>query len=291
MLGRVVVILVFLVGEFALAYPSELTIGLVPEQNVFEQLKRYKPLGAYLGVRMDCDVEFVIFSGYSTVLKAIRDGTVDGAFLGSFATALAIEKLGVEPLARPVWLDGSASYRGLILVRKEAGIHSVKQMKGRRLVFVDSMTFGGYIFPLAYLRRHGVEDPETYFQSSYFAGSHDAAIQSLLDGKAEVGCSKNTIFFRQAKEKPEIMKSLEVLAESPEVPSNALAVRKDLPDSLRSAIRATLMEMENRAAGRKVLSEFGALRFMATTKGDYSLVKIIATQAGIDLDRYKPSGW
>jgi phosphonate transport system substrate-binding protein len=42
---------------------------------------------------------------------------MDGAFFGSFTYVLAHEKLGVEVLARPVSLNGTSTYHGLIFVR------------------------------------------------------------------------------------------------------------------------------------------------------------------------------
>ena len=47
---------------------------------------------------------------------------MDGSFFGSFTGAMAIEKLGVEPIARPVNLDGTSTYKGYIFVRKDSGI-------------------------------------------------------------------------------------------------------------------------------------------------------------------------
>ncbi len=50
----------------------------------------------------------------------------------------------------------------------------------------------------------------------------------MLNRKADIGAAKNTVFQRLAKTDPRIMKELVVLARSPDVPENALALRNDI---------------------------------------------------------------
>ena len=40
--------IIFLVLFLGMAHATELTVGLIPEQNVFKHLKRYQPLGEYI---------------------------------------------------------------------------------------------------------------------------------------------------------------------------------------------------------------------------------------------------
>ena len=86
-----------------------LKIGLVPEQDVFAQKKQYEPLMAYLSGELRTPVEIELLPRYGNVIDNFHARGLDGAFLGSFTGALAIEKLGLEPLARPQYLDGSST--------------------------------------------------------------------------------------------------------------------------------------------------------------------------------------
>src|SRR5512138_2159859 len=137
----------------AQARPSRprILIGLIPELNIFKQKARFRPLGEYLSRKIGVPVEFTILSRYGNIIESFQSERMDGAFFGSFTAALAIEKLGVVPLARPVNLDGTSTYHGYLFVRKDAGISEVEQMRGKRMAFVDRATTAGYVFPLAYL--------------------------------------------------------------------------------------------------------------------------------------------
>jgi phosphonate transport system substrate-binding protein len=261
-------------------------IGLIPELNIFKQKARFRPLGEYLSRKIGVPVEFTILSRYGNIIESFQSERMDGAFFGSFTGALAIEKLGVVPLARPVNLDGSSTYHGHLFVRTDSGIRTVKQLRGKRMAFVDRATSAGYVFPLALLRKAGIPTPDGFFGEYYFTGSHDAAIAAVLEGKADVGAAKHSVYDRMRKENPAIDRELFIISESPSFPSNGLCVRRDLDLVLQASLKKALLDLERDPDGAEVLREFGGLRFIETTAVDYLPVIDVADAAGIDLKRY-----
>lgn len=269
-----------------ISFATELTIGLIPEQNVFKQVERYKPVGDYIERKTGIRIRFAILSRYGNIIERFKAEKMDGAFFGSFTGALAIEKLDVEPVARPVNLDGFSTYRGYIFVRRDSGIKNVSQMKGKRLVFVERATTAGYVYPVAYFKSRGVESLGRYFKEYHFAGSHDAAIYAVLNKKADIGCAKHSMFDRMARSDPRIGSELAILAQSPDVPSNGLCVRKDLDGGVKKQLGDVLVNMERDPEGKEILKKFEAMRFIPTTKEDYKPVSDIARDAGIDIKSY-----
>ena len=265
---------------------KEILIGLIPEMNVFKQQERFKPLAEYLSEKTGAKVNLTILTRYGNIIDRFTSEKMDGAVFGSFTGALAIEKLGVDPIARPVNLDGSSTYHGYIFVRKDSGIKSVSDMKGKKMAFVERATTAGYIFPIAYLRQNGVQDYKTFFKESYFSGSHDAAINAVLERKADVGAAKHSIYDRVRKTDPRVDKDLVILAESAKVPSNGLCVRKGLNKTLKENLKNALLNLDKDPEGRKILEKFGALKFINTTKDDYAVVSKLAKDAGIDVRTY-----
>jgi phosphonate transport system substrate-binding protein len=169
-----VVLSLVLLPPAARAQQKEILIGLIPEMNVFKQRERFKPLADYLTKKTGVRVNLTILSRYGNIIERFTSEKMDGAFFGSFTGALAIQKLGVVPLARPMNLDGSTQYWGYLFVRKDSGIKTVSDMKGKKMAFVEKATTAGYIFPVAYLKEHGVNDLNKFFSDYFFAGSHDA---------------------------------------------------------------------------------------------------------------------
>jgi phosphonate transport system substrate-binding protein len=279
---------VLIIPQRALPQQAErkLLIGLIPEMNVFKQMERFRPFGDYLAKKTGIEVQFTVLSRYGDIIDRFTAAKMDGAFFGSFTGALAIDKLGVDPIARPVNLDKSSTYRGYIFVRKDSGIRSVRDMKGKRIAFVDRATTAGYIFPLAFLRENGVKDIKAFFSEHFFTGSHDAAIDAVLDKKADIGAAKHSIFDRMRKEDPRINQEILILAESPPVPSNGLCVRKDLDAALKKRLKDALLNLHTEPEGQAVLKQFGAVKFIEATKDDYQPVFEMLKRAGIDIKTY-----
>jgi phosphonate transport system substrate-binding protein len=261
---------------------SSLLIGLPPEQNIFKQMERYEPIAAYLAKKAGVRMRFTVLPRYGNVIGNFVSAGMDGAFFGSFTYAVARKRLGVEALARPVDLRGGSTYHGLIFVRKDSGIRSVEEMRGKRFAMVDRATTAGYLLPLEYFEKHG-KDYRTYLGEYYFAGTHEAAIRDVLDRKADVGAAKNTVFERLAAGDERLRTDLTILERSRDVPENALAVRKDLDIALKGRIKDALLAMHLDAEGREVLGAFGAQRFIETNDEDYRAVYDLARSVGLDL--------
>jgi phosphonate transport system substrate-binding protein len=271
----------------AQAAQPKLVIGLIPEMNVFKQMERFKPLAGYLSKQIGIEVEVTILSRYGNILDSFVTQKMDGAFFGSFTGALAIEKLGVIPLARPVNLNGESTYRGLIYTRKDSGIKTIADFKGKKFAFVEKATTAGYLFPLAYFRKNGVADPARFLGEAFFAGSHDASLDAVLNQKADVGASKNTVFHWVRSTNPRIDQEIVILAESFAVPSNGLCVRPDLDPLIQQKLKNALLALNQNPEGQPVLEKLKALKFIDTTVADFQPVIEMATQAGIELKNYQ----
>ncbi len=265
---------------------NSITIGLIPEQNIFRQMERYEPLANYVSKRIGVRIKLKVLPRYGNIINNFVSGRMDGAFLGSFTYSLAHKKLGVEVLARPENGEGISSYHGLLIVRKDSLIRKAEDMRGKRFAFVDKATTAGYLLPLAYFKEHGIGDFRSYFKETYFAGTHEDVIYDVLNKKTDIGAAKNTVFERLAKNDERLMKELLVLEKSPDVPENGLAVRKDLDNSLKIKLKETLLNMHTDPEGKYILNKFGARRFIETTDKDYEPVYKYAKDIGLDLSAY-----
>jgi phosphonate transport system substrate-binding protein len=151
---------------------------------------------------------------------------------------------------------------------------------------VDKATTAGWLLPLSYFKENSIEDYREWFSETYFAGTHEDVIYDVLNGKADIGAAKNTVFDRLARKDSKLLDELKILAGSPEVPANALAVKKELDNSLKIKLKNILLQMGQDKRSRKILAEFGAHKFIETTIKDYSPVFSYAEKTGLDLRKY-----
>lgn len=263
------------------------TIAILPEQNVFEQKKRYKPLAEYLSDKLGINVKIKLLDSYGSIYDDIKNKTIDGAFFGSFNYVLTQARTDIEPMARPVETGENSSYRGIIFTRKDSGLTvNVKTWKGKKIALVHEVTTAGYIFPRWNLRKHGIKNFEQYFGRIIFTGSHDAAILSVFKGQADIGAAKDLIFEKLLSENPAIKDEMVILARSIAVPSNSLCVRGDLDSSIKDSLKRVLLSMHNTHAGKNALKAMNALRFKETTDSEFDALKEMAKDLDIDIRTY-----
>lgn len=286
-LAVIISLLIFCSSTSSVAADRELLIGLIPEENIFRQMDRYRPLSEYLTSRLGMKTRFTILSRYGDIIDRFVLRNLDGAFFGAFTAILAMEKLGVEPVARPVNLDGNSTAEGYIFVRKDSNIKGIKDMKGKTIAFVDRATATGYIFALAYLKEHGIENPLNYFKEYYFTGSHDSALLSVLDGRADIGVAKDKIIKERIKRDPLIEQEILIVARSIALPDVTLCLSKKIEKDLREKIKNILLSMDKDPEGKKVLEKLGTLKFVSASQEDFVPVYNLLKKADIDIKTYR----
>ena len=261
--------------------PQELLIGIEPEHNIFDQVERYRFLADYLSGQLGVKVNITIMSRYGEVIKRFKALRLDGAFLTSYTAAMGISKLDLEPVANAVNLNGESTSQGYIFVRKDSGISSISDMEGKNFVFVDPATMEGYLFPVLFLKRHGLQDFHHFFKRIYFSGSHASAIYAVLDGRADIGAAKNTTYNRMVQNDPSVEQELLIMARSAEVPESTLCIRKEIDPELREKLRSVLLDMDKTPHGKEILKKFESLRFVNPNPADYARIEQMARDAGV----------
>ena len=262
-------------------------IAILPEQNVFEQKKKYKPLTEFLSEKLDVNVKIKLLDSYGSIYDEIRNKTIDAAFFGSLNYVLTKAKTEIEPIARAVEKNGVSNYRGLIFTRKDKGITSdLMTWKNKKIALVHEVTTAGYIFPAWYLKKNGIQHFEQNFSKIVFYGSHDAAIMSVFKGDAEIGAAKDLIFEKLLSENPAMKDDLIILASSIKVPSNSLCVRSDLDDKFKQSLKKILLSLHTMQDGKHALEALNAVKFKETKDEEYDLLRKMTEEIGININTY-----
>lgn len=124
--------------------------------------------------------------------QAIRDGRVDVAMTNLAAFLAVADAPAVQPLAT---LDAPAAtldgYRGVLLARREAGVRALADLPGaaRTLRYVETLpgSTSGALVQRGAFRAMGF-DPDAFAGHAH-AGTHDGAVEALMDGLADVAAA------------------------------------------------------------------------------------------------------
>jgi phosphate/phosphite/phosphonate ABC transporter binding protein len=247
----------------------EIRVAVPPMRNIVSLEVKYGGLARYLQERLGRPVELEHQASYTDLTEAFRKNRIDAAFAGSFAYLVAHLEAGVEVLARPDY-DGVSHYRGVIYVLQNAFYRELEDLRGARVAHSGKATTAGYLFPVYALKKQGLPPPGAFFGEFFGAGSHEAAIRAVLEGRAEAAAAKDLVFEEMVREDPTLNEKLRGLISSPPVPSNGFAAGPLLGPELRKQIRGLLLSMAESPRGRKALRDLGAIQFIPTTDADYA---------------------
>jgi phosphonate transport system substrate-binding protein len=223
----------------------------------------------------------VTVNTYQAVLQEFAEKKVDAAFLGSLVAVLAMDRLDAQVLVKPVDAQGRSTYHGVIIVKEDSPIRGPEDLAGRTVAMVRTTTAGD-LFPIGLMSKAGVlaHDPPPRL---VWAGTYDDVILETLAGRVDAGAVKNLRLDAYLAAHPETR--LRRLANSAEVPNDALIIRADLASTLGPVLKAVLIGMDKDPAGAKALGAFGAVRFVDCRPGEFQAVYDGVQELGGQWDR------
>jgi phosphonate transport system substrate-binding protein len=225
-----------------------LHLVLTPSQKPTELIQAGEAFGAALGKLVGTPVRVTVAADYAGVIEALRNRTADLAFLHPVGYVLASREAKATIVAKDRW-HGNTSYTSRIWVRKESGITSLEDLRGKTIAFVDPASSSGYVYPMLILIQRGLvqnRDPKTFFREVVFAGAHDAALQALLRGQVDAIGSFDQVREQYLKD-PAERERLTFVAESPRIPEGGIAARDGLDPAVVAKVRAALLQMRGPA--------------------------------------------
>ena len=169
---------------------------------------------------------------------------------------------------RVIAIAGSpADFRGLFLVRRDSGIHSLQELKGRTLAYPARTALAACILPQWLLHQQGIDVNKDLVNR--YVGSQESAIMNACLGEAAAGVTWPLPWRAFQKDHPREAAQLRVLAETPTLISNSVMVRDDLPEAFVTSLRQLLLELDRSPEGRRIQAGMETDRFLPGTAADY----------------------
>jgi len=231
--------------------PQELKFGFTPVLSEPEMRAEFEPLMTYLSGAIGQKVTLYIAKDYGDLRTQMENGAVDIGSFSPFAYVDAARGGKIRIIAQSI-IEGSSTYRGIIVARRDSGLKSIADLKGKRFAFVDPKSASGYVYPRAMLIEKGI-DPESFFKETIFAGSHDKVIAAVLEGRVDAGAIYDGAL-GVAKRSGVSIENLSTLASSDPIPHDAIAVRIGIDEELAKRIQLALISLDKTEAGRQVIA-------------------------------------
>lgn len=248
-----------LAGSMARAENLEtFRVGIIGGENEADRLRNYQcivdQLPKVLGVK---EVKLFPATDYDGVIQGLLGGTLDYAELGAsgFAKIYLTNPKAVEPILTTVQTDGATGYYSIMVARKDSGIKSLADMKGKKLGFADPDSTSGYLIPVTSLPKDIKTSVKDYFSETGFGGGHENLVLAVKDGKFDAGTTFGSGVgkfdegytsgnLRKLVDKGVIdMKDFVELWKSPLIPNGPIVVRTSLDSNLKSKFKDYMMNL------------------------------------------------
>jgi phosphonate transport system substrate-binding protein len=261
------------------ALARDFVVGLVPAENNEEMVKRFEPMRAYLERKLGERVKVFTATDYTGVIEAMRRKRVDVAWLGPMSYLLAEQEAGAEAFAVGIRAGtNSPTYKSIIVTRCGSGIHSLKDLKGRSVAFVDPASTSGGLVPTWMLKKETGALPQDYFGKFIYAGSHDAAELAVKNGIVDAAADSDVTYERMVAKGLISRETHCIIAESPPLPGPPLAWRGDLPAETKRRIADAVMNAHNEGA---VGSYVNATHYVPAKPADFDGVRAMVKSLGL----------
>ena len=261
-------------------------MGFVPLKNSEKLVEDLKPISDYLSERLGVKVEAFTASNYIGVVEGLGSGSVDFGIIPPFSSLLAQKQSNAKPILTSKGKTGKPGYTAELYVRKDSGIKSLQDVKGKKVAFVDPSSSSGYIYPGAMLVQAGLNlDKDISYQ---FSGGHDKSLQLLLNKDVDVIATFDGVEDRYAKDFPQAKTDIQKLASSDMIPGVMVTASSKMDKELQEKLEKALRDIEKDPKMKELFTKmFSITGFTDVDQDAYKKVEATAKVMNVDLDKVK----
>ena len=240
---------------------KEFRIGILGGENAQDRMTSNECLRQKTEDLLGVETKLFAPADYNGVIQGLLGGTIDIAWLGAsgYAKTFLSDPEAVEPILVKVNNDGGYGYYSVGFARKDSGVASLNDMKGKAFGFGDPNSTSGFLIP-------SIEIPEVtgatmtsgdYFGEVKFTGGHEQTIVAVSNGDVDAGVTwadglgnwedgYNSGALRKAVDAGLIdMNDLVQIWQSKPIPEGPFVVRKSLPADVKVKMTGLLASLKS----------------------------------------------
>lgn len=235
----------------------EFRIGLLGGENAQDRMNSNECMRAQVEKLLGVPTKLFAPADYNGVLQGLLGGTIDVAWLGAsgFAKVYLTDPKAVDVALVTTHLDGSYVYYSVGFARKDSGIKTLEDAKGKRFGFGDPNSTSGYLIPSVEIPKLIGVPMDKFFGSVKFTGGHEQTIVAVNNGDIDAGVTwadgqgnwedgYNNGALRKAVDAGLIdMNDLVQIWKSKPIPEGPVVFRHSLPDDVKQKVTDYLVNL------------------------------------------------
>ena len=249
-------------------WPKEVNFGVVPVAGATSIKDTFGELSSYLEKKLGVKVNLQTAGDYAGVITAMQHNHVQIAYFGPESYVEAQKRANAEILAVEIGEEtGLPGYYGMIITKKDSGLNTLEDIKGKKWAFTSSNSTSGTLVPTVMFYKKNIK-PEEYFSKVLYSGGHEASILSVKAGNVDAA-STNNLDFNRGLGRNWSKDDFNIIWQSELIPGSPVTARADLPASFKKAVKDALLSYDDKEG----LSKLKLKGFAETKDSDYDSVR------------------
>ncbi len=252
-------------------------IGMIPDAGATQvSIDEKAPLRDYLSRELGQPVELIIPTSYNATVEAIGNGSLDFAYFGGLTYCKAHVRYGAVPL---VQRDIDQNFHALLITQAGSPIHSLADLKGKRMAFGDINSTSGHLFAVKAMLAAGV-NPDKDLEWQRFTGSHAATMEAVASGAADAGSVDETVYKAMIADGKIDGAKVRIFYTTPAFPDYVWAAQKDVSPDLQQRFANAFLALDP-GSDAAILKILRANRFVRANDSEYVPMRQLARQLGL----------
>jgi phosphonate transport system substrate-binding protein len=162
------------------------------------------------------------------------------------------------------------NFRGIILVRRDAGIDSVDDLAGGSISYPARTALAATMLPQHFLHEQGLDVIGEV--DNRYVGSQESAVMNVYLGETDAGATWPPPWRALSAERPELAEALEVRWRTQTLPNNSVMAHQRVDAAVAEQVAALLDGLHETTAGPAILAGMELSRFERADDADYAAV-------------------
>lgn len=231
-----------------------LNFGIISTESSNNLKQEWLPFIAAMEQQTGFKVKPFFASDYAGIIEGMRFSKVQVAWLGNKSAMEAVDRSNGEIFTQSTDPQGGTGYWSHLLVHKDSPLNTVHDVlkNAGDLAFGtgDPNSTSGFLVPGYYVfALNGVQDPKKIFKRVVSA-NHETNALAVANKQVDVATNNNENLDRIKERQPEKYAQIKVIWTSPEIPSDPIVWRKDLPQDAKNKVKTFFLTYGVLAPGK-----------------------------------------
>lgn len=268
-------------GDQAVAQslPKVLRISAIPDENPQEMLRIYTPFADYLAKEIGAPVKFTPVVDYAATVEGLAANKLDMVWYGGLTSVQAARR--AKGATRIVMRREDAEFKSHFITRKETGIRSLKDLKGKTFSFGSVSSTSGHLMPRYFLLKGGI-NPEKDFSKFGFSGAHDATAAWVEASRVDAGALNFLVWDKLVETKKVDTGKVVIFWTTPPYVDYVWTVRGGLDKGLMEKISKAFVKLDyKKPEDKKLLDLHRTKGYIPAKDADWKGIEEAALAAGL----------